>query len=82
MRHHAYQPSSKFVIEPVNFDKYTDRDLLRYCLGATMYMPGTKDFLQPILTKKYPGLTSMVMCFEDACKEELVTEAEQNVIHL
>ena len=82
MRHHAYQPSSKFVIEPVNFDKYTDRELLRYCLGATMYMPGTKDFLQPILTKKYPGLTSMVMCFEDACKEELVPEAERNVIHL
>ena len=67
-------------MEPINFDKYTDRDMLRYCLGATMYMPGTKDFLQPILTKKYPGLTSMVMCFEDACKEELVGEAEQNVI--
>lgn len=82
MRHHAHQPKSKFVIEPVNFDKYTDRNLLRYCLGATMYMPGTKDFLQPILTKKYPGLTSMVMCFEDACKEELVPEAEKNVIHL
>lgn len=82
MRHHSYQPSSKFVIEPVNFDKYTDRDMLRYCLGATMYMPGTKDFLQPILTKKYPGLTSMVMCFEDACKEELVPEAEKNVINL
>ena len=82
MRHHAYQPSSKFVMEPINFDKYTERDMLRYCLGATMYMPGTKDFLQPILTKKYPGLTSMVMCFEDACKEELVPEAEQNVIRL
>ncbi|MBR3474516.1 MAG: HpcH/HpaI aldolase/citrate lyase family protein [Oscillospiraceae bacterium] len=82
MRHHANQPSSKFVMEPVNFDKYTPRDLLRYCLGATMYMPGTKDFLQPILTKKYPGLTSMVMCFEDACREELVGEAERNVIHL
>lgn len=82
MRHHAYQSSSKFVMEPVNFDKYTDRNLLQYCLGATMYMPGTKDFLQPILTKKYPGLTSMVMCFEDACKEELVPEAEQNVLRL
>lgn len=56
--------------------------MLRYCLGATMYMPGTKDFLQPILTKKYPGLTSMVMCFEDACKEELVSEAERNVLSL
>lgn len=82
MRHHANQPSSKFVIEPIDFDKYTDQSMLRYCLGATMYMPGTKDFLNPILTKKYPGLTSMVMCFEDACKEELVPEAEQNVQHL
>lgn len=82
MRHHSNQPASKFVVEPENFDKYTDDKLLRYCLGATMYMPGTKDFLQPILTKKYPGLTSMVMCFEDACKEELVPEAEQNVLHL
>ncbi|MBE7003007.1 MAG: ATP/GTP-binding protein [Ruminococcaceae bacterium] len=82
MRHHNYQPDEKFVIKPVTFNKYTDLELLRYCLGATMYMPGTKDFLQPILTKKYPGLTSMVMCFEDACKEELVPQAEQNVIHL
>ncbi len=82
MRHHANQPSSKFLLEPVNFDKYTDKRMLQYCLGATMYMPGTKDFLQPILTKKYPGLTSMVMCFEDACKEELVPEAERNVINL
>lgn len=82
MRHHAYQPSSKFVIEPINFDKYTEQELLRYCLGATMYMPGTKDFLQPIIDKKYPGLTSMVMCFEDACQEELVPEAEDNVIRL
>lgn len=82
MRHHVYQPSSKFIQEPVNFDKYTNQGLLRYCLGATMYMPGTKDFLEPILTKKYPGLTSMVMCFEDACKEELVPQAEENVLNL
>ncbi len=82
MRHHSHQPASKFVVEPENFNKYTNYKMLRYCLGATMYMPGTKDFLQPVLTKKYPGLTSMVMCFEDACKEELVPEAEQNVLHL
>lgn len=82
MRHHANQPASKFVMEPMSFDKYTQRNLLRYCLGATMYMPGTKDFLQPILTKKYPGLTSMVMCFEDACPEDKVPEAEQNVLRL
>lgn len=82
MRHHQNKSPELFVSCPVSFDKYTDRDLLRYCLGATMYMPGTKDFLGPIITNKYPGLTSLVMCFEDACREDLVTEAEDNVIAL
>ena len=81
MRHHSLQPREKFVIEPEDFSKHTEISLLRYCLGATMYMPGTKDFVQPILTKKYPGLTSMVMCFEDACRPDLVPQAEQNAIH-
>ena len=82
MRHHNYQSSSKFIEEPIEFDKYTDKSLLRYCLGATMYMPGKTRFMQAILDKKHPGLTSMVMCFEDACKEEDVPEAEENVLEL
>ena len=82
MRHHQYNPNYNFVMAPVDFNKYTDRSLLQYCLGATMYMPGTKDFAKAIIEKKYPGLTSMVMCFEDACKEEDVPTAEQNCIHV
>ena len=82
MRHHQYNPNFKFVKKPVDFNKYTGRSLLQYCLGATMYMPGTKDFAQAIINKKYPGLTSMVMCFEDACKEEDVPAAELNSIHV
>ena len=82
MKHHQYNPNYKFVKDPVDFNKYTDRSLLQYCLGATMYMPGTKDFAQAIIDKKYPGLTSMVMCFEDACKEEDVPVAEINSIHV
>ena len=80
MKHHQYNPDFKFVKDPVNFDKYTDRSLLQYCLGATMYMPGTKDFAQAVIDKKYPGLTSMVMCFEDACPENEVGNAEVNSI--
>lgn len=82
MKHHQYNPNFKFVKDPIDFNKYTDRSLLQYCLGATMYMPGTKDFAQAIIEKKYPGLTSMVMCFEDACKEEDVPAAEVNSIHV
>ena len=48
MRHHLYNPGFKFVVEPEHFNKYTDRELLQYCLGATMYMPGFKDFTPKI----------------------------------
>jgi citrate lyase beta subunit len=82
MRHHKYNPSFKFVKEPVEFNKYTERELLRYCLGATMYMPGTKDFTSKILSKAMPGLTSMVLCFEDACPEADVPLAEENTLKL
>lgn len=82
MRHHLYNPDYKFVVPPMEFDKYTDRSMLQYCLGATMYMPGNKDFAQAIIDQKYKGLTSMVMCFEDACKLEDVPAAEVNSIAL
>lgn len=82
MRHHQYNPSYIFNKAPVDFNKYTDRSLLQYCLGATMYMPGTKDFAQAVIDKKFPGLTSMVMCFEDACPELDVPAAELNSIHV
>ena len=82
MQHHKYNSNFVFYKNPQDFNKYTDRSLLQYCLGATMYMPGNKDFISSIITKKYSGLTSMVMCFEDACKLEDVPEAENNSINL
>lgn len=80
MRHHKLCKEGTFVVQPENFNKYTDKGMLRYCLGATMYMPGTKDFTDAIITQKYPLLTSMVMDFEDACAEGDVPMAEDNAI--
>ena len=77
-----YNPDYQFVIEPEHFNKYTDREMLQYCLGATMYMPGTKDFAPKILSCAMPGLTTIVLCFEDACPENQVEEAEANVHRL
>ena len=82
MRHHMYNPDFKFVVAPEHFNKYTDRELLQYCLGAAMYMPGYKDFTSKILNNAMPGLTTMVLCFEDACPEERVPEAMENVHRL
>lgn len=82
MRHHLYNKTFNFIKNPLEFNKYTDREMLQYCLGATMYMPGTKDFTRKILEKQMPGLTTMVMCFEDACPEKDVDFAENNVHNL
>jgi citrate lyase beta subunit len=81
MKHQQHKLDFAFIREPEEFTKYTERNLLQYCLGATMYMPGTKKDIQKIiLSKKWPELTSIVMCFEDAIAEEDLPLAEENVI--
>jgi citrate lyase beta subunit len=79
MRHHAYNLDFAFVKAPIEFNKYTDRDTLQYCLGATLYMPGTKDIREKIVNHQLP-VTSFVMCCEDAIKEEDLPAAEQNIL--
>ena len=79
MRHHSYNQSFNFVKAPIEFNKYTDRDTLQYCLGATLYMPGTKDIKEKVLHHQL-DVTSLVMCCEDAIKEEDLPKAEQNIL--
>lgn len=79
MRHHMYNPGFHFVKEPMEFNKNTERDTLQYCLGATLYMPGTKDIREKVVNHELP-VTSFVMCCEDAIKEEDLPAAEQNIL--
>ena len=80
MRHHSYNPDFNFIKAPVEFNKYTDRDTLQYCLGATLYMPGTKDIKDKVVNHQL-DVTSLVMCCEDAIKEEDLPVAEQNILN-
>lgn len=80
MKHHSYNPDFNFVKAPVEFNKYTDRDTLQYCLGATLYMPGTKDIKDKVVNHQL-DVTSLVMCCEDAIKEEDLPVAEQNILN-
>ena len=82
MKHLSGAKDFNFVINPQNFNKYTDKEMLQYCPGACMYMPAIKDFTEKILKKAMPDLTTIVMCFEDACPEDKVPEAEQNVLKM
>ena len=82
MRHLQGAAGFRFVREPEPFNKYTEKEFLQYCPGATMYMPAVKDFTEKIMTKQMKDLTTIVMCFEDACPENRVAEAEENVIRM
>jgi len=80
MKHNQFNRGFSFVKDPESFNKNTDKSLLQYCLGGTLYMPGTKDVVDKILTQNMEHVTSMVMCFEDAIQESEVILAETNVL--
>jgi citrate lyase beta subunit len=66
-----------FFQKPQTFNKYSNRELLSYGLGATLYMPATRPNIhQEILSKKHEGLTSLVIDLEDAVGDNEVLGAE------
>jgi citrate lyase beta subunit len=79
MRQHSYNKDFNWVKAPIEFNKYTERNILQYCLGATLYMPGTKDIKDKIVNHQL-DVTSFVMCCEDAIKEEDLPAAEKNIL--
>ncbi len=80
MKHNQHNEAFRFHRDPIEFDKFTDKALLQYCLGGTLYMPGTKPITDKLLNRAMPDMKSMVMCFEDAIDERDVAAAEQNVL--
>jgi citrate lyase beta subunit len=80
MEHNQFNSSFAFHRTPESFNKFSSKDILKYSLGATLYMPGTKQVADKILNRNMDGLTSMVMCFEDAIQEEDIQRAEENVL--
>ncbi len=58
-----------------------DADILEYALGATLYMPATRENIDKIiLEKKFPELSSLVICLEDAIGDQEIETAEANLI--
>ncbi|ANT64597.1 HpcH/HpaI aldolase/citrate lyase family protein [Prosthecochloris sp. CIB 2401] len=80
MKHNQQNTSFQFQYEPVEFNKWTDKPLLQYCLGGTLYMPGTRHIVDKLLARQIPALKSMVMCFEDAIRADEIEAAQANVL--
>lgn len=70
-----------FYKEPEAFTKFSEREILMYALGATLYMPAIKPSIaEDIIKKKYPELTSLVIDLEDAIGDSQLECAEEKLI--
>lgn len=58
-----------------------NQQVLEHALGATLYMPAArKTISQDIIAGKLKGLTSMVLCLEDAIGDNEVRVAEKSLV--
>ena len=84
MRHFGYltaaQDESLFDRVPQPFGRSSDRGILALALGATLYSPGTRpDYARQVGSLVATGVTSAVLCLEDAIRDADVSAAEGNV---
>ncbi|MCQ6275562.1 HpcH/HpaI aldolase/citrate lyase family protein [Bacillus sp. V3B] len=85
MKHFNYETKERIKIifykEPESFSKYTNREVLSYALGATLYMPATRENIaKDVIEKKLKDLTSMVIDLEDAVGDNQLQEAENQLL--
>ena len=84
MRHFGYltagQDESLFARAPGQFGRDSDRSTLAAALGATLYSPATTaDYARRLSALMGQGVTSAVLCLEDAIRDADVPAAERNV---
>lgn len=85
MRHFGYlapsQDESLFARPPAPFEAASEREVLAVALGATLYTPGTTtDYAQRVPVLVGGGVTSAVLCLEDAIRDADVCVAKRNVV--
>ena len=71
-----------FYKEPIGFNKNSNKNILKYAVGANLYMNGEKNFYEKIVNGDFNELGTISICFEDATKENQVEIAEDNVVKM
>lgn len=85
MRHFAFltpaDAALQFERPPEPFDAASDREALGVALGAVLYMPGTRlTIADDLVSGRWPALTSVCICLEDAIGDADLEAAQANVV--
>lgn len=84
MFHYDYLSNEKldqiFYIKPEHINKSIEKKILAYSLGATLYMPSTRNKIaEEIINNKNLGIKSIAIDLEDAIGDEEVEKAEKSL---
>lgn len=83
MRYFSQDDKLKFFREPQPFNKYTPIDVLKYAIGANMYMPATQESVfNKLIQNRYHDIGAITLCMEDSIDESMVLDAENCVYGL
>lgn len=73
----------KFFKEPMMFDKYTPKNVLKYAIGANMYMPATqKNIFDKLIRNEFHDIGAITLCMEDAIEESMLPAAQISTLEL
>lgn len=83
MRYFRNMDDLLFYRDPKSFNKYTDRNVLKFAIGANMYMPGTKtDVFDKLINNRFQEVGAITLCLEDAIAPGDLVAAEKNVLQI
>lgn len=72
-----------FYKDPESFDKYTNKETLKYAIGANMYMPAIKkNVFEKLINNEFNDIGAITLCMEDAIEESMVPEAQISALNL
>lgn len=83
MRYFIKEDELKFYKEPNSFNKYSDKNILKYAIGANLYMPAIQQSIfNKLLDNKFHNIGAITLCMEDSIDDTQIEEAQSCVLIL
>lgn len=83
MRYFIKEDELKFYKEPNSFNKYSDRNILKYAVGANLYVPAIQQSIfNKLLNNKFHNIGAITLCMEDSIDDKQISEAQSGVLTL
>lgn len=72
-----------FYRTPAAFTKHSPLEVLKYAIGANLYMPGTQNnIFKKLIHNDFREIGAITLCLEDSIQEDEVAEAENNILKI